>query len=198
MTPKHRTAIVSREASVVAAACRAAGVVFLEGARTGWSKRDLEGWLVCDYAAVTIRIDGEESELSPESGLRPRMIAELLELVGVAVSVALRDIASEPGAVIDAAMRSGAITALRQDDGELWMPVDRADLDIETRVLSLFATDYLLNPTLYEEELSVCGACDGVSFDGFGQCPRCSTAEQSGLRRIEHFGERLESARKRG
>ena len=56
--------------------------------------------------------------------------------------------------------------------------------DLETRVLSLFATDYLLNPEAYEDDLSVCPCCDRVSFDAFGQCPRCSSAE-SGLRRLD-------------
>jgi len=174
---------LSHEAPVIAAACRSAGRTFLEGARNGWSKRELDRWLIDEYAPISVRLDGDDDDLSPESALRASGVAELIELVGVAVTEALRSLAYDPSGVIDAALRKGAIVALSHDDGSLWMPVDRPDLDIETRVLSLFATDYLLNPEAYEDDLSVCPCCDRVSFDAFGQCPRCSSAE-SGLRRI--------------
>lgn len=186
MRTPRRFAVVSREAPVVARACRATGLAFLEGSRAGWSKRELDQWLTERYAVVSVGL-GAGEDVTPESSLPPRNVAELVELVGVAVTAALRDIATDPGSVIDAALRAGAVVSIKEEDGELWMPVDRPDIDIETRVLSLFATDYLLNPETYEDELSVCDECDHVSFDVMGTCPRCASSEHSGIRRVELF-----------
>ena len=188
---------LSHEAPVIAAACRSAGRAFLEGARNGWSKPELDRWLLDQYAPITVRLDGDDDELSPESALRASGVAELIELIGVAVTEALRSLAFDPRGVIDAALSAGAIVAISHDDGQLWMPVDRPDLDLETRVLSLFASDYLLNPEAYEDDLSVCPCCDRVSFDAFGQCPRCSSAE-SGLRRLDSILDEVEAKARTG
>lgn len=166
--------------------------MFLHGARTGWRARDLENWLATHYAAVTVRLDGAHDEASPESELGPRNVEELVELVGIAVTAALRELDTNPSSIIDGVLRAGAVIALENDDGPMWMPVDRPSLDIETRVLSLFATDYLLDPDAYEEELCVCADCEQVSFDAFGQCPTCSTS-QSGVRRMSSLLDELEA-----
>jgi hypothetical protein len=190
MRSARRIGLVSHDARSVARGCRAAGLAFLEGAREGWSRRDLDRWLAGAYSDVSVRIDDEEAQTPDRLG--PRAVAELIELVGVAITEALRDLVVDPAPLLDVVVHAGAIVSLQRDDGGLWMPVDRPSFDIETRVLSLFATDYLLDPDAYESDLAVC-ACDRVSFDAIGRCSDCEPPH-SEVRRISESSPMLDLA----
>lgn len=160
--------------------CREAGLAFMAGAQGSWGKRELAEWLVGAYGSVSARMAtlGGTSATSPIP-VDDRAVGELVDLVRVAVSSALADLTrGETGAVSDA-LREQTVTAGHDTRGLIWIPVDRPRMRLEARVLSLFVADYLMRPEAYEQDLSVCGACDAVSFDGAGRaCASCGDRER--------------------
>lgn len=164
-------------------ACRAAGLALLEGAQHGWGKRELAAWLTGPYARVSAALgvpapSSRVPETSPahSSGIvRSGAVEELLDLVRIAVSSALKDLSVGETSCVTETIRSQSIVSGRDARGLVWMPADRPRMRLEARVLSLFVVDYLLRPEPYEKELAVCGDCDAVSFDGAGRsCAICN------------------------
>ena len=199
-------------------ACRGAGLTLIEGAVAGWGKRDLARWLTESYAHVSVRLGGPTRvgfsiippglsipppppvdmgpSSQPPSSLRTGAVEELLDLVRVAVSSALGELArGETTAVTDAIRGQSIVQATHPVHGLVWVPADRPRLRLEARVVSLFVADFLARGKAYETDLSVCGACDSVSFDGAGRsCAVCNDREHpshvratGGARNVEPF-----------
>lgn len=185
----------------LADACRAAGLTLIEGAVAGWGKRDLARWLTESYSKVSVRLGGPTRvgfsiippgpmsippppaepvpASAPPSSLRTGAVEELLDLVRVAVSSALSELSrGDTSAVTDAIRGQSVVQATHPVHGLVWVPADRPRLRLEARVVSLFVVDYLVRGKPYETDLSVCGACDSVSFDGAGRsCAVCNDRE---------------------
>lgn len=160
--------------------CREAGLAFLDGVRSGFGKRELAEWLVGVYGSVSARITTPSgtSAASPMP-VDDRAVGELVDLVRIAVSSALADLTRGDTAAVSEALREQAVTAGHDARGFIWIPVDRPRMRLEARVLSLFVADYLVRPEAYEQDLSVCGDCDAVSFDGAGRaCALCKDRER--------------------
>lgn len=157
-------------------ACREVGLSFLEGAANGWGKRELAAWLVGPYRALTARASADDSPPSAmDSGvLRAGAIEELVDLVRIAVSSTLAELQAGDTLAITHSIRERRVSWANSEGGLVWVPVDHPRMRLEARVMSLFAVDYLLRPEPYTTDLSVCSACDLVSFDGAGRsCQRC-------------------------
>jgi hypothetical protein len=64
-----------------------------------------------------------------------------------------------------------------------FLPVDRPGMKLSDRVLSLFATDYLLRTQDYEQLCTVCWRCETVTFDAEARrIGACTTHATSGIR----------------
>lgn len=174
--------VLSPDASAegLADACRAAGLLFLDGVATGrFGKRELAEWLLGPYHDVSARL--EASQLVPAtSPLRDGAVESLVEMVRVAVASGLADVARGDTSVITHAIRGRIIASARRGRGLFWVPADRPRMRLEARVMSLFVVDYLLRSEPYETSLSVCAECDSVSFDGAKvSCRSCSPRERT-------------------
>ncbi len=169
------------EATTIADACREAGPAFLEGARGGWGKLELAAWLVGSYRPICAPMAEDASGIllvlpsgTAHAPIRAGAVEGLIELVAVAATSALAELARGETAPIAEAMRDRAIASAQGPRSLVWVPADRPRLRLEARLMSLFAVDYLLRSDAYTTDLLVCGACDEVNFDGAERaCARC-------------------------
>lgn len=163
----------SSDALATVRACRTAGLTFVNGVRGGWSMADLAAWFAGPYAQAT-GFAGEglaelESESKGPSSVRSPRLEENMREASFAVKAALHEAKGprEPAFVIRA-KETVAIASVRTFHGSVWVPVDLAGLSLKDRVLALFAVDFLARSKDYLFELSSCGVCGRIAFDGAG------------------------------
>lgn len=150
---------------------RCAGAAFVRGATIGWSRRDLERWLVCQYApcvAVSDAVDGRAaapaSERVQDEGMLERVVVHAL----AAVRERLRDLAVPELAspIARVALSAGSVILLPESGGAAaYAPVALPGLELSERVGALFVADYLNRPDDYRR-LKVCPHCGELSFTG--------------------------------
>lgn len=147
---------------------RAAGFVFVSGARYGWARRELATWLVHDYGSAALLPTTSRRTTSDRGAgeLRDATVTRL-------VSAARRHVVEMLGTAMTS--WNGASFARDMVDGGLvigvsdgtggigYAPIDRARMRLVDRVASLFIADYLTRPRDYES-IVVCPVCDEVSF----------------------------------
>ncbi len=165
-----RFRLLSRGTSVLDLAdkARAAGFVFVSGARYGWARRELATWLVHDYTPATLRppgtrrtnVDTTSTDVRDTSVTRLVSAARRHVVEMVAGAMTSWNGASFAREMVD----SGLVIGVSDDAGGIgYAAVDRARMRLVDRVASLFIADYLTRPRDYEA-IVVCPTCDEVSF----------------------------------
>jgi hypothetical protein len=153
--------------------CREAGLDFLEGAASGWGKRDLAEWLIGPYRALAQRRDARGPVAATKS-VAEQTIASLIDLTRIGVASTISELGTGEWHTVLDAIQNHSIEPARAAGELIWLPIDQPRMRLETRVLSLFLVDYLLEPEVYERDVSFCDACFHVAFDGAGRaCSRC-------------------------
>jgi hypothetical protein len=168
----------------VARACRRAALLFMNGVASGWSKRDLAGWLLGPYKEATRHSawDRMWPPMDPTPDMTSALrISELMELVRIAIAAMLADAPLRRATFVTDAIRSRAIQPARSQAGVLWIPVDAPRMGLERRVLALFAVDCLARPEDYSNHLNVCHHCDRVRFENTA-CDGCHGVHESIVR----------------
>lgn len=150
---------------------RTAGAAFVRGAATGWTRRDLANWLVCQYAPCTLGPPNEDRGKSPPAAERTRddgIFARVIVDAREHVLRLLRDLSAPlcAGPVARLAIAAGSV-APRHDvrSGIVYAPVALTRLCISERAESLFVADYLNRPDDYRR-LEVCRDCGELAFTG--------------------------------
>ncbi|MDB4995096.1 MAG: hypothetical protein JWM74_2528 [Myxococcaceae bacterium] len=153
----------------VAEACRAAGLAFVNGVASGWTKTDLARWLVGPYREAACPLPGAERGVSEPPAPGVRVEARISRLLHEVRAHVVRGLESSPDGLVDLpcwALTAGSILRSQHDDGEAgFIPVDWPRMRLEDRVMSLFAVDCLMRGADYATKLVVCRRCKRVSFD---------------------------------
>jgi hypothetical protein len=181
----------------VADACRSTALKFLDGSRAGWEKKDLADWLVGPYRRLTLLrysvaelawadvLDAREAPPSKRP-LTHERIQDMIERTRIDVTNRLDLFAQSDDAalfVLDARDSGSVIRCKDARGGEGFLPVDRPGMMLADRVLSLFATDYLLRTADYDQLCTVCWRCETVTFDAEARrIGACTTHATSGIR----------------
>jgi hypothetical protein len=177
-------------ALAIAQSCRDTAMVFMEDSLS-WGKGQLAMWLMGPYGQITQYTHAVERVT--QSGRYPRMQAPLLReidarMVDRVISSARDEVIARLGQTLDGLEGQSEAAfvydmvqlgfVVRCEDArqiEGWVPSSTARR-LADRVLSLFATDYLVRPQDYENEMAVCRKCGIVEFDAFcrarGVCGR--------------------------
>ena len=127
----------------VAEACRQAALEFVSGPRV--TKRALAAWLEGPYLTLVTLVD-EDPRRDP---VRTDQVTEMPAFARAYVLGMMRGITRSPSEVgfTIAAMHDGWIERCCDSTGRLgWVPVDRPNMRLSERVLSLVAVDYLARP----------------------------------------------------
>jgi hypothetical protein len=178
-------------AVAVAESAREAMLAMIRGVGEGWGKREVAAWLAVPYAEVTafaaVQDEEEEIEEIEDSSTfrrRPTTVgmARLDEVLRTAKEEVLATLilAAPPDSDVrftNRAISSGHVVRTKDATGRGgWAPVDAPGMLLLDRILSLATVDYLMRPADYLALLSVCGICQGVSFDAQvrvrGHCPK--------------------------
>jgi hypothetical protein len=152
-----------------AAACRAAGLAFVNRVAHDVDPRAFLAWAARDYRRVT-SFDEELGRPHAIAGVMPdaRGLTGVVQAAHAHVLVELEAAALSRGFarfVADCVHR-GLVSPSYNDRTERgWTAVDLPEGRLGDRVLSLFAVDYLANPGAYARELTVCPLCEDVVFD---------------------------------
>ena len=155
---------ISLDPAEVAAACRDAGVAFLETRR--WNKRDLAEWLVESYQFATLRGHGGGVAPKHHGTVAKETVVDLVERVRDEVIEALDHVLTGDSSFTEESVRAGFVAPLKLASGRvLYVAMNHKSLRLADRVLSLFAADYLMRPQDYRRKLSVCDHCRAVSFE---------------------------------
>lgn len=168
----------------LANACRESALAFLNEAER-WGKAELAMWLMGPYAQLTRHVAGVargSGEYVRHAPMLREIDARMVERVvrsarEEVLEVLARAGDADGGAAFAFAMLAAGFVARCEDKTQRpgWVPTADARR-LADRVLSLFAADYLTRPGDYETELSICGHCKTVEFDGVsrmrGICPR--------------------------
>ncbi|MBS2014178.1 MAG: hypothetical protein JST00_14915 [Deltaproteobacteria bacterium] len=170
--------------SAVASACRAVGTLFLVGAMSGWHEAEVEAWLHGAYADLTALARRDRALLERDT---PRAWAEVdgraLELgssehpmmTRQRVLSGVRALAAGRTERIGSLARAGLLVR-RVPFGmsTYWSPCATDRADIESRVLSLFAADFLRRPADYAQPLVLCDTCRAPVLDVQHDVTRCA------------------------
>jgi hypothetical protein len=153
----------------VADACRVAGLAFVNGVASGWTKTDLARWLVGPYRDASCPLAGVERDTVDSDVRDPRVDARVLRLLHEVRAHVVRGLESSPDGLVDLpcwAISAGSILRSRHPNGETgFIPVDWPRMRLEDRVMSLFAVDCLVRGDDYATKLVVCRRCKRVAFD---------------------------------
>jgi hypothetical protein len=196
----------------VAEACRSTALKFLDGSRAGWEKKELADWLVGPYRRLALLrysvaelawadvLDAREAPPSTRP-LTHERIQDMIERTRIDVTTRLEGFAQTDDAalfVLDA-RDSGSVIRCEDAHGrEGFLPVDRPGMKLADRVLSLFATDYLLRRADYDELCTVCWRCETVTFDAEARrLGACTTHATSGIRPAAESGVSTREANKK-
>lgn len=159
-------------APALAAACRDAGLTFLNDA-PHWEVGELTGWLLGPYTQLT---RNSRRSLTPAPatrfdpalnvGIDPRMLARAVRAARIDILQTLVR-ARDPEAAaswVFTNLSAGFVTRCVDRFGDAaWAPTTKATR-LADRVLSLFVADYLIRPYDYEGDLLVCGQCQRVEI----------------------------------
>jgi hypothetical protein len=177
-------------AADIASACRNAALTFINESKR-WGKAELGMWLTAAYAPVMQQApkDATGGTTWPVPLLREidaRLIDRIMQSARTEILETLASIAKDGSAsFVLRALISGTVVRCEDAGREpAWAPTGAATR-LADRVLSLFAVDYLSRPGDYESELSVCPACETVSFDASTRrhCPCRTQYMQTGSAR---------------
>jgi hypothetical protein len=167
---------------------RGVALGFLRGAHR-WTTSDLAAWLVGPYRDATSHVPRDMTR-DMTRGARAvdfTRVEAILRYAARGVLSTLRDLqAGAPPTFVEAAIRDGAV--VRTTEG-LFVPLDRARMRLEDRVLSLLAADHLLRPVDYERRMVVCARCDSVVFDAVARATgKCGAHRVSGFVEMHRGG----------
>ncbi len=160
----------------VSTECRQAATAFMSCVT--WDKLDLAFWLTGPYARAVRHARRLErvATLETPPAVEERALAELLTSVHDELLAALIVASQHDGALPfadEVALLAHVRKAVDADGVPVWVPVDLPRMRLVDRVRALFAADYLNAPDAYLD-LSVCGRCNTLVFDGalkrLGRC----------------------------
>lgn len=154
-----------------------AGLMFVEGATTGWGVKDLVDWFrahgaalgrktppasVCDGVVGAIALS-PGARLVGDRVARADDLPKLLAMTRWRVVVTLRGLLAQP---CDDRFLNAAIHAdrVRREQGA-WRAQPRDTDMLSDIVLSLFAVDVLTHRDFHEQNLCMCDVCGRVSYN---------------------------------
>lgn len=183
---RHR--ILDR-AERIADRCRSAGLAFVHGAG-GWGKAELARWLVGPYRlAVSAEVGfAPEHEAAPRStrAVERESLEDVLRHARWSVVSALESAALPSGRpeFVTSVVEHHYVVPRAGADCVAWVPLDGHRMHLRSRVLALFAVDYLVRPESWQTELFACHLCDDVFFDAAakrrGYCHDCAARRRLG------------------
>jgi hypothetical protein len=155
--------------ATVSAQCREAALAFMSGVAAGWDKLDLVLWLTGPYAGATRHVPRGErvAGLDEDADLDDELVEDLLARVRGQLFASLEKAALRTGILdfAEGALERGLVhKGIDADGHDVFIPVDGSRMKLADRVRSLFAADYLDDPSAYLE-LFVCHECEAVVFD---------------------------------
>jgi hypothetical protein len=156
--------VSDKSALDVAVACRAAGLAFVNGVGTGWTKSDLARWLLGPYREATCQLAGTERDRA----YGPVDDACIDRLLREARAHVVHWLEQSDEWVDHAwlAIREGRILQTAHANDEVgFVPVDLPRMRLADRVTSLFAVDRLARGDDYDTKLVVCHRCRHVELD---------------------------------
>jgi hypothetical protein len=154
-----------------------AGLMFVEGATTGWALKDLVAWFtahgasmgrkappasVCDGVVGAIALT-PGARLVGDRVARADDLPKLLAMARWRVVVTLRGLLAQP---CDDRFLTAAIHAdrVRRERGA-WLAQPRDTDMLSDVVLSLFAVDVLSHRDFHDQNLCVCDVCGRISYN---------------------------------
>lgn len=158
----------------IADECRDVAVAFLNGAHSGWGKRELAAWLIGPYARATSYVRRGTVEPSFDGGsdieraVSPTALARVMDDARseVIATIGSLTVPEEGVAFAFAAISRALVVRCADELGDLgWAPFPPQRLRLADRLLSLVAVDYLARPLDYEQAFAVCERCGVVAFD---------------------------------
>ncbi len=153
--------------NLVADAARDAAVAFVNESLF-WGKAELAMWLLGPYSQAAHRVSAGPEHAPP--GLREVDAVEIEHVLACARGEVLdaldrmRDPESAARTVFAMVASGFVVTCQDGHGGQGWVPTMTARR-LADRVLSLFAADYLIRPSDYEQGFAVCGVCEHIAFD---------------------------------
>jgi hypothetical protein len=160
----------------VAERARSAALEFVHTSAR-WNKSDLVRWLLGPYAQAMAaqRTPSANTHVDDTSIERARQLTRLfLEQVTTKPTSRMADELLKLGLVCRAVDRAG---------GSGYVPLDRPDAVLGSRVLALFAADFLTRPRDYKDYLRTCRECDEWYFAwDHDEGPPCHSSVPSGVR----------------
>jgi hypothetical protein len=168
----------------VAERARTAALEFVhESAR--WTKNELAMWLIGPYNLAT----GGGRPPTPPNGTAMRVdddrVQDLLGRARLVTRLFLKQVMTEPTSrMADQCLELGLVCrAMDRAGGSGYVPVERANATLGSRVLALFAADFLTRPRDYKDYLRTCRECDELYFDWYRdkEGPACHSSVPSGV-----------------
>lgn len=192
--PDTKVRPIQGERSVfdVADRSRGAGLAFLAMCQAGAGRRQLAAWLIGAYASATAsggRVPRRKLDLAG-AAIEPTSVERLLlDTHGRVLEMLSQSRTWDPFSVARDMITLGLVVAVGDVHGALgYAPVDRPDLRLLDRVVSLFAADYLTRPGDYHA-LEICHSCEAITFDlTLEHEPYCDprVVHESGIRDVLH------------
>lgn len=198
--PESKRIATGFTAEDVAAICRATALEVIDGALAGWGKKELATWLETNYRQVTL-LQFSAAELAWDDIVAPahhtalpsalitsarvqRLLAETYDTVKV--ELARFGHGQRAGAFLHRVVDIGGVVRCTDDAGnEAFVPADKPGMRLVDRVLSLFASDVLVNRADYDNRVFVCRRCARVEFDAAGRnLGECVDHAASGVRTV--------------
>jgi hypothetical protein len=154
---------------------RAAGLSFLAGAAFGWSRVQLQHWMILDYQAATAwtRMGDGRAPIDPTEGLDDVRVDVLIDRTRRRVMAMIdkaRHMWSGPAFVRDMIDGRLVVAVYDRRGGEAYAPACHADMGLVHRVTSLFVADYLARPSDFDR-ISSCDGCGEVAIGTRGKHP---------------------------
>jgi hypothetical protein len=176
----------SGAALAVARSCRRAYLAFLAGAKDGWTKHELAAWLVTSYAPLAVLGPARKAGTSvwPTSTTPlelhriERLMAEVRDEV-LDVLWRLQGASESFDVFFDVALEDLALERDPCSGAAFFVPIDRPDMTLARRVLSLVAADYLARSDEYTTALHVCPTCAAVRFELDAESEACGACNRT-------------------
>lgn len=154
-----------------AESCREAGLSFMQGVIDGWQADELDDWQTKRYGELAIEPTDKFIARSSSVTTGITSISDILRDARWKVFAALEQAATGRAMFVK---RAASNMMIIRSEELGWVPVNRKNASLGSRVLSLFAVDCLLRPNDYRAILLACPRCERVVFDAAakeqGQC----------------------------
>jgi hypothetical protein len=150
----------------VAERARSAALDFVHKS-AGWTKNDLATWLVGPYTSAVGADRPQSSQKKSNVKVDDERVQDLLGRARLLTRLFLKQAMTEPTSrMAEQLLELGLVCrAVDRAGGSGYIPIDRSNATLGSRVLALFAADFLTRPRDYKDYLRTCRECDELYFD---------------------------------